>query len=203
MNRSKCVVTVAPGCTAELVRELLGAGILPAQAPIDVLLPTSDPQPYAGLINEAVLAGTTRILPSPGKSFFSPHHLYWLWETLRPSENNMLLVADSPYQDPLTAVIVLSVLALSGKAITLLFATPEAIIDLTGEGYSGRWLIQELNIKVLVNELGRLFCFFKPLYMLYVLMFGGLIVRKTVSDYLTSFPEKPRPKETPDRVPQA
>ena len=203
MNGSKCVVAVAPNCPAELVRELLGAGILPAQAPVDVLLPTSDPQPYAELINDAALAGTTRILPSPGKSFFSPHHLYWLWETLRPSENNLLLVAESPYQDPLTAVIVLSVLALSGKAITLLFATPEAIIDLTGEGYSGRWLTQELNIKVLVNELGRLFWFFKPLYMLYVLMFGGLIVKKTVSDYLTSFPEKPRPKETPDRVPQA
>ena len=48
MNGSKCVVTVAPNCPAELVRELLGAGILPAQAPVDVLLPTSDPQPYAG-----------------------------------------------------------------------------------------------------------------------------------------------------------
>ena len=201
MNGSKCVVAVAPNCPAELVRELLGAGVLPAQAPVDVLLPTGDPQPYAGLINDAALAGTTRILPSPGKSFFSPHHLYWLWETLRSSENNLLLVAESPYQDPLTAVIVLAVLALSGKAITLLFATPEAIIDLTGEGYSGRWLAQELNIKVLVNELGRLFWFFKPLYMLYVLMFGGLIVKKTVSDYLTSFPGKTRPKATPDRGP--
>ena len=96
----------------------------------------------------------------------------------------------------------LSVLALSGKAITLLFATPEAVIDLTGEGYSGRWLTQELNIKVLVNELGRLFWFFKPLYMLYVLMFGGLIVRKTVTDYLASFQEKPRPKKTPTACPR-
>jgi hypothetical protein len=202
MNGSKCVVAVAPNCPAELVRELLGAGVLPGQALIDVLLPTSDPQPYAELIKDAALAGTTRILPSPGKSFFSPHHLYWLWETLRPSENNLLLVADSPYQDPLTAVIVLSVLALSGKAITLLFATPEAIIDLTGEGYSGRWLTQELNSSVLVGELGRVFWFLKPIHVLYFLMFWGLIARKTVSDYLTSRSKKPRPKKTPDRVPQ-
>ncbi len=202
MNGSKCVVAVAPNCPVELVRELLGAGILPSQAHIDVLLPTSDPRPYAELINDANLARTVCILPSPGNNFFSPRHLYWLWKTLRPSKNNMLLVAESPYQDPLTAVIVLSVLALSGKAITLLFATPEAIIDLTGEGYSGRWLSQELNIKVLVSELGRLFWFFKPSYMLYVLMFSGLIVRKTVSENLTSFPKQPRPEETPDRVPQ-
>ncbi len=202
MNGTKCVVTVAPDCPVELVRELLRAGVLPGQAHIDVLLPTIDPQPYAELINDANLAGRVCILPSPGRTFFSPRHLYWLWKTLRPSGNNLLLVAESPYQDPLTAFIVLAVLALSGKAITLLFATPEAIIDLTGEGYSGRWLTQELNIKVLVSELGRLFWFFKPSYMLYVLMFSGLIVRKTVSENLTSFPKQPRPEETPDRVPQ-
>jgi hypothetical protein len=200
MNGAKSVVAVAPGCSAELVLELLGAGVLPGPGPIDVLLPKSDARRFDGLLKKAGLPQTIRIITSPGKYFFSPHHLYWLWETLWTSENNLLLVADSPYQDPLTALIVLTVLALSGKAITLLFATPEAMIDLTGEGFSSRWLTQELDVKVLVNELGRLFWFFKPMYILYIFMFGGLILKRTASDYFSSSMRKSRSK-LPDNLP--
>jgi hypothetical protein len=194
MNGRKTVVAVAPGCSAELVLELLGAGVLPGPGPVDVLLPNGGTGLPDLLLKKAALPQTTRILASPGKYFFSPHHLYWLWENLWTSTDNLLLVADSPYQDPLTALIVLTVLALSGKSITLLFATPEAMIDLTGEGFSGRWLTQELDVKVLVSELGRLFWFFKPLYILYFFMFGGLIAKKTAADFFSSRRVKSRSK---------
>jgi len=193
-NLSKAVLVVSPGCSAALVQELLGAGVLPRQTQFEVLLPSRDTEPFAQLMADPGLSSSARFLPSPSRHFFSSGHLYWLWENLWPSEHNLLLVADSPYQDPVTAVLVLSVLALSGKEIILLFATPEAVIDLTGEGFSERWLTQELNIRVLVKELGRFVWFLKPLNILYFMMFGGLIVRKMLSDYLASYAEKSRLK---------
>jgi hypothetical protein len=187
MSLSKSVIVVAPGCQAQLIQELLGAGVLPRQTHFDVLLPPGDTRPYDQLLADQGHLMPARFLGSPSRQFFSLRHLYWLWENLWPAKSNMLLVADSPYQDPTTAVLVLLVLALSGKEVMLLFATPEAVIDLTGQGFSGRWLTRELNIRVLVKELGRLFWFLKPLYIMYFLMFGGLIVRKRLSEYLASF----------------
>jgi hypothetical protein len=188
----KAVLVVAPGCPADLVQELLGSGVLPRHDQIDVLLPATDLRAYGQFMDHPGPAGAVRFLPSPSRRFFSPWHLYWLWENLRPSGHNLLLVADSPYQAPLTAILVLTVLALSGKEILLLFATPEAVIDLTGEGFSERWLTRELNIRVLVKELGRLFWFLQPLNILYFLMFGGLIVRKKLREFLSPSPEKSR-----------
>ena len=193
-NFSKTVLVVAPGCPAELVQELLGAGVLPRHTDLDVLLPSGASGPYDQLIDNRSHAGSIRLWPSPSRHFFSPRHLSWLRENLWPSAQNFLLVADSPYQDPLTAVLVLLVLALSGKEIMLLFATPEAVIDLTGQGFSERWLTRELNIRILVQELGRLFWFLKPLNILYFLMFGGLVVRKMLADYLASPQVKSRLK---------
>jgi hypothetical protein len=189
---SKAVLVVAPGCPPALLQELLGAGVLPRHQQIDVLLPSKDPRAFGQLLENPDPAWRARFLPSPGRHFFSPRHLYWLWENLRPSGHNLLLVADSPYQDPVTAILVLLVLALSGKEIILLFATPEAVIDLSGEGFSERWLSRELNIRVLVKELGRLFWFLQPLNVLYFLMFGGLIVRKKLGEFLDSSKEKSR-----------
>jgi hypothetical protein len=194
MDLSKSVIVVAPGCPATLVQELLEAGVLPPRTHFDVLLPPGDSRPYDQLMAGQSHFLSARFLPSPSRHFFSPGHLYWLWENLWPSPSNMLLVAASPYQNPATAVLVLLVLALAGQEIKLLFATPEAVIDLTGQGFSGRWLTQELNIRVLVKELGRVFWFLKPMYVLYFLMFGGLIVRKMLSDYFASWSEKSRLK---------
>ena len=190
MNFAKSVLVAAPGCPAKLLKELLGAGVLPRQTHFDVLLPPGDAGSPKEFTASPDPSRPASLLPSPARHFFSPRHLYWLWENLWPSSSNLLLVVDSPYQNPATAVLVLSVLALSGKEITLFFATPEAVIDLTGEGFSERWLKQELNIRVLVKELGRLVWFLKPLYVMYFLMFGGLIVRKMLSEYLASFSGK-------------
>ena len=184
-DSARALLVAAPACPAELIEELLGAGVLPRDTDFEVLLPSADMQPYAQL-SDRTFARKVTFLPSPSRYFFSPRHLYWLWEKLWPSPNNFLLVVDSPYQDPVSALIVLSVLALSGKEITLLFATPEAVIDLTGEGFSERWLSRELNIRVLVKELGRLFWFLKPVYILYFLMFGGLIAKEKLAEFLAS-----------------
>jgi hypothetical protein len=196
MSFSKAVIVVAPGCPAELIQELLGAGVLPRQTNVKVLLPSGDTRQYDQLMTELSSTGSAKVLPSPSRYFFSLSHLYWLWENLWPSENNLLLVVKSPYQDSVTALIVLSVMALSGKDIVLLFANPETVIDLTGQSFSERWLSRELNIRVLIKELGRFFWFLRPMNILYFLMFGGLIARKTLSEYLAFLSKRSRLKRT-------
>jgi hypothetical protein len=149
-------MVVAPGCPAKLLQDLLGAGVLPGDTQVDVLLPSQDTRLYAGLLEGRNPAWSARILPSPGRHFFSPGHLYWLWENLWPSSSNLLLTSASPYGDLAAAVAVLSVLALSGKGIKVLF--PEAATEtrLTGPKAAGRWRTRELNARVLLQELGRL-----------------------------------------------
>jgi hypothetical protein len=191
-NSSKAVIVVAPKCPAELIRELLGAGFLPRQTKFEVLLPSRNSGLYAQLLDEQPHSESARLFPSPGGSFFSPRHLFWLWQKVRVPENIMLLVADSPYQDPVTALTSLSVLAMAGKTVTLLFATPEAVIDVSGESFTERWLARELNTRVLLKELSWLF--WTPLYVLYFLMFGGLVFRKKLSEYFALLSEKSRQK---------
>jgi hypothetical protein len=190
-NSSEAVIVVAAKCPAELIRELLGAGFLPRQTKFEVLLPPENSGLYEQLLNEQPHSESAWILPSPGGSFFSPGHLNWLWQKVRVAENIMVLVADSPHQDPVTALTALSVLAMAGKTVTLLFATPEAMIDVSGQSFSERWLARELNTRVLLKEVGQLF--WAPLYFL---MFGGLVVRKKLSEYFASLSEKSRLKNT-------
>lgn len=178
INSSKSILVVAPGCPEELVKELLSARVLPPHKDFVVLLPAGSNRQYNQLLDKQSSFGETRFFPSPGQSFFSARHLNWLWTNLRSSRDNMLLIVESPYQDPATALICLTVLILSGKTITLLFATPEAVIDMTGQGFSERWLSQKLDSKILAGELSRLFWFLNPWNILYFLMFGGLIVRQ-------------------------
>jgi hypothetical protein len=194
MNLAEAIIVIAPGVPSKLIQELLGTGFLPGDTHFTVLLPPGKAGSYEELASFPEPARPASFLASPGGRFFSPRHLYWLWENLWTSPKNLLLVADSPYQNPATAVLVLSVLTLSGKEITLLFATPETVIDLTGQGFPERWLTRELNIRVLVKELGRLFWFLKPSYVMYFLMFGGLVVRKMLAEYLASFSGKSRLK---------
>jgi hypothetical protein len=190
-NSSEAVIVVAAKCPAELIRELLGAGFLPRQTKFEVLLPPENSGLYEQLLNEQPHSESAWILPSPGGSFFSPGHLNWLWQKVRVAESTMVLVADSPHQDPVTALTALSVLAMAGKTVTLLFATPEAMIDVSGQSFSERWLARELNTRVLLKEVGQLFW-----ASLYFLMFGGLVVRKKLSEYFASLPEKSRLKNT-------
>jgi hypothetical protein len=184
INSSKSVIVAAPGCPAELIQELLNARILPSHKDLVVLLPPGNTQQYDKLVDKQSSLERTQFFPSPDQRFFSTRNLNWLWANLRSSESNMLLVVESPFQDPITAFICLTVLMLSGKDITLLYATPEAVIDLNGQGFSERWLSQKLNLKILAGEFSRIFWFPNPWNILYFLMFGGLIMRQKLSKYL-------------------
>jgi len=185
MSSSKSVIVVAPGCPSELIQELLSR-ILPVLADVVVLLPPGNNPQYDHLIEKNHPLGRTRFFSSPAKRFFSPRHLKWLWNNLRSSKDNLLLIIKTPYQDPTTAMISLTVLMLSGKGITLLFPTPEAALDLNGQGFSERWITQKLNYEILFKEVFRVFWFLNPWSILYLFMLVGLIVRSKLSEFLAS-----------------
>jgi SAM-dependent methyltransferase len=154
-------MVVAPGCPAQMLQDLLGAGVLAGDTRVDVLLPWGDVRPYAQLLDGPGFAGTARLLLSPSRHFFSPRHLYWLWENLWPCPSNLLLAAASPCQDPATALLGLSVLALAGKGIKILFLDPDALPDETRPGSAGGWRTWELNARVLLKQLVRVCGFLK------------------------------------------
>jgi hypothetical protein len=203
MNSSESIIVVAPGSTAELIQELMSARILPSHTNFVVLLPPGKTQQYDHFVAKKGSLGRNQFLPSPAQRFFSIRHLNWLWANLRSSKSNMLLIVESPFQDPITAIICLTVLTLSGKTITLLYATPEAVIDFHGQGFSERWLSQKLNLKILAGEFSRIFWFLNPWNILYFLMFGGLIMRQWLSEYLTSIPQKVGHQKRSDRYSKA
>jgi hypothetical protein len=183
INSSKSVIVVASGCPAELIQELLTGRILPQQTDLVVLLPPGEQKQYDSLINQQDSSGMAQFLSKSSKSFFSITYLSWLLGNLQSSEDSYVLITKSPYQDPVVALICLTVLMLSGKPITLLFATPQAVIDLDGQGLSERWISQELNLKILVSEFYRIFWFVNPWNILYFFMFGGLILRQFLAKY--------------------
>ena len=183
MNSSKSVMVVAPGCPPELIEELLQARILPPLDQVIVLLPPGNPRQYDRMAGESSFSGRTQFLPSPAKKFFSLRHLKWVKKNLETSANAYVLITELPSQDPSTALVSLTVLMLSGKTVTLLFATPEAVIDLHGQGFSERWLARPLNLKTLAGELSKTLWFLNPWNVLYFLMFFGLILRQRLSDH--------------------
>lgn len=178
------LVVVAPWCPAALIEELFTARVLPAQAPFEVLLPPENSVQYDKLRNLKAFAGRARFFSSPGRKFFSADHLKWLRDRLKSASQVNLLICQSPFKDPLTALISLVVLYWSGQTITLLFATPEAIIDLDGQGFSDKWIAQDLNREILFNELHRAFWFLTPWDIIYFLMFAGLIVKQKLQKSL-------------------
>jgi len=182
MNSATSVLVVTPGCPAELIQELLGARLLPSHADVAVLLPPGDSRPYDHLIENRDSGRKVHFVSSPGRRFFSPRRLRWLKHHLWPVQNTYLLITQSPYSHPPTALIALSVLALSGKTITLLFATPEAVIDMSGRSFSERWIVQDLNAKILVRESYRIFWFLNPWNILYFFMFGGMVLRQMLAE---------------------
>ncbi len=198
-NSAKSVVVVASGCPAGLVRELLGGRILPPKENIVVLLPPEDNKRYGNLLEKQGSFHRAQFFPSPGRGFFSLNHLAWLRAHLRSCGNTYLLISKSPYQDKIIALISLTVLMFAGKTITLLFATPEAIIDLNGQGFSDRWISQELNLKILASEFSRIFWFLNPWNILYFLMLGGLVLRQSLSTFVLSLTRKAVHKENSER----
>ena len=72
----------------------------------------------------------------------------------------------------------------------MLMATPEAVIDLDGQGFSERWISQDLNLKILAGEFSRIFWFLNPWNILYFLMFSGLILRQSLLTFVQSLTKK-------------
>jgi hypothetical protein len=172
------IVVVAPGCAAALVQELFTARVLPDQVPFEVLLPPEKSWKYEELGNGRAFAGKVRFSLSPGRKFFSADHLKWLKSRLQSASRVNVLICQSPFKDPVTALISLLVLYLSGQTITLLFATPEAVIDLDGQGFSDKWIVQDLNREIIFKEMHRVFWFLTPWDIIYFLMFAGLIAKQ-------------------------
>jgi hypothetical protein len=187
---SNSVIVVAPECPAELIPELLSAGILPSDTDCLVLLPPSNRREYDHLVDQSRSFDRTQFLASPGQGFFSTTHLKWLQDHLRSSGNIKLLIFKSPYKDLKTTLLSLLVMFMSGKTITLLFATPEAAIDLNGQGFSERWICQDLNLEITLRELHRIFLFLTPWDILYFLMFFGLVIKQSVSKSLSKLLRK-------------
>jgi hypothetical protein len=190
MNSSKSVIVVASGCPAELIQELLSGRILPSHRDVAVLLPPEEKKRYDHLLDSQRSFRRAQFFPSPGQRSFSMRHLNWLRANLRSSGNTYLLIPKSPFQDTIIALISLTVLMFSGKTITLLLATPEAVIDLNGQGFSERWISQELNLKILAREFSRICWFLNPWNILYFLMFGGLILRQSLLTFVQSLVKK-------------
>ncbi len=191
-NSAKAIIVVAPECPAVLVQELFQARILPEQVPFEVLLPPEKSWQHEQFPDRETFPERVRFVPSPARRFFSAGHLKWLKGRLKSSKNINLLICKSPFQDLSTALISLLILFLSGQNITLLFATPEAAIDLNGQGFSDKWITQQLNSAILVQALPRAFSFLTPWHLMYFLMFWGLIVRQRLVKHWSSSFRKPK-----------
>ena len=200
MNSSKLAVVVASGCPAKLIQELLSGRLLPSHPEVTVFLPPEGKKSYDNLLDQQNSFKRARFLPSPGQRFFSINHLNWLRTNLRSFDSTYLLIPKTPFQDTTIALIALTVLMLFGKTITLLFATPGAVIDLNGKGFSERWISQDLNLKILTSEFSRIFWFLNPWNMLYFLMFGGLILRQWLLTSLQSLTKKADQKERSEEI---
>ena len=191
-NTTKAIIVVAPECPAVLVQELFQARILPEQVPFEVLLPPEKSREFEQFLDRETFPEKVQFMLSPARRFFSADHLKWLKSRLKSSQNTNLLICKSPFQDLGTALISLLILFLSAQTITLLFATPEAAIDLNGQGFSDKWITQQLNSAILVQALPRAFSFLTPWHLLYFLMFWGLIVRQRLVKHWSSSFRKPK-----------
>ena len=190
LNSPKSIVVVASGCSTDLIQELLSGRLLPSPKDAIVLLPPENKKWYGNLIDAQSSFRRAQIFPSPGSRFFSMGHLNWLRANLQSSGNIYLLTPRSPFQDTTTALISLTVLMFSARTITMLMATPEAVIDLDGQGFSERWISQDLNLKILAGEFSRIFWFLNPWNILYFLMFSGLILRQSLLTFVQSLTKK-------------
>lgn len=207
MSYSKSVVVVVPGYPAELIEELLRSRVLSHHKDHVVLLPPGRTQRYDHFIEEKKFF-RVKFFPSPGWRFFSSPHLRWLCGELRSSENAMVLINKSPYHDLTAAIITLLAWLWSGKPITLVRpyqaavdSTSESITDPHGQLPTRSWLILDLNLKTLWDDiywhLHRRFYPKDPwnIWEILVLaMFAGLVIRRNLSIFFSSLFHKLRGK---------
>ena len=197
-NSSKAAIVVAPGYLPELISDLLRARVLSSSADLVVLLPPEKTREYDQLIEEKHSSGV-RLLPSPGRRFFSTPHLKWLKINLRSSENNMVLISNSLDRDLTSAMVAFIVLLLSGKSITQFRKTNataheshESVIAVTDQSLGQQWTSKEFNLKMLAREILMRITIAPKGHpwqlheILYLLMFVGLIVKQSVIRKLSS-----------------
>jgi hypothetical protein len=182
----KSIIVVAPGCKAGVIKELLEGSVLPSHGEVDILLPHENSDCYNFFTGRNSPANRVRFLSSPARNFFSKSHLKWLLGNMGSCDNIKFLVSQSPYKDFKTALASILMLFLSGRTITLLFSTPEAIITTNGKNFSDKWISQELNLAILAKEFNRILWFLLPMYILYLFMFWSLIARQRLGRAISS-----------------
>lgn len=185
MHSSKILIIVTPGSNPESVREIVRGVPRPGPTDLEVLLPP-DAGPRYDNLNDRKETGKLSFVASPARSFFSGRHLEWLRGKLQSSENVMVVVRQSPYEDLASAVTSLLIMLLAGKSITLLRTVtpaPGPSLDLEGWNSSERVISKELNWRTLGKQYTHLFPTIWEI--LYFFMFLGLIVRKSLVKHCT------------------
>ncbi len=188
-HSSKSVIVVPPGYPKGLIQELMETDILPGEKNFfEILLPPGSSPHYDLLSDRKSSFSNVEFISSPARSFFSFRHFKWLRDRLQSSEGAIVLIQESPYRDPTSAIISLLIMMLSDKTITLLRCNseivqtgPELIIVQNDRDFAERWILRQLNLKISIKELQKSFIdtFWNTLYFL---LFWGLIIRKYLSN---------------------
>jgi hypothetical protein len=182
---SNSIVVVAPGCTSGLITELLNTCIQDYDGHFDILLSPENSGDYDLLMEKHSLGEKIKFFRSPAHGFFSIDHLKWIRKKIEDKEKNYLLIPKSPYKDAKTALVSIIYLLLGRRTVTLLFATPEAIIKTDDQKFSDKWISQDINSKIFIQEINKTFVYF-PLFLLYLFIFWGLIFRKRLKKFFQS-----------------
>jgi len=182
IDSSKAIIVVAPQCPAGLIEELIEACILPTDRYYDILLSPENFCSSEHLVGRNTFCNEVNLLTSGATSFFSRSHLAWIWKNLKTSNRNLLLIYRTPYEDFKTAIISLITLFLSYRIVTLLFATPEAIINKNGKCFSDKWIFQDINPTILLREFFKIICSM-PLFALYLILIWGLILKSRLTSF--------------------
>jgi len=192
MNSSKSVIVVAPGNSSGSILEILDAMVLSTQTNIEVLLPPELLLQYNILTDRKTTLGKARFVTSPARHFFSARHFEWLRGNLRSSENVMVVIRQSPYEDLASALTSLLIMLLSGKSITLLrtiIPDHEPILDLEGQNSGEHVISRELNLKSLGKQYMQLFPTIWEI--LYFTMFLALIIKRLLVNHCLSSARTP------------
>jgi hypothetical protein len=178
MPASKIII-ITPGSTSDSIQEVLDGLVLPGQTNFEVLLPPESSQKYDNLADMKKTWRKVRFVASPARRFFSSRHLGWLRGKFQSSENVMVVIRQSPYEDITSAMASLLIMLLSGKTITLLRTITPAhkpIIDLEGQNSGDRVISKELNLRALGKQYTQLFPTIWEV--LYFFMFLFLVIKR-------------------------
>lgn len=179
MHSSKIVIIATPGSTSGSIQEILHGLVSPTKTTFEVLLPPESSPNYDNFNDREKTLGKVSFVASPARRFFSYRHLEWLRRNLPSSENVIVVIRESPYEDLTIALTALLIMLLSGKTVTLLRTTTpahEPVIDEEGKYSSERVISKELNLRTLGKQYVQLFPTIWEI--LYFIMFLGLIVKK-------------------------